>query len=238
MFTLQKKWQELFLRLSAEFAIVVLGVTIALWADSWVANRGDREEEIARLHALQDNVTETLEDLRDERDNAVDAAGALRQLTSQLELPAEQLRLLLRFGFLYGATFSPELNVYDDLKNSGELALLTNRDLRRSLATMDSRLEVLEMAQSDLTSVQQLEIDSYAMDHTNLRLFFGDDVGLDWVAVDKEHDFKFISDIHFQNRILFKLDLVTTLVHSFGEAEAVLIKVQQAIAMQLGGEEQ
>lgn len=47
MFASQKKWHELAIRLVAELAIVVLGVSIALWADSWVASRSDRLEEIA-----------------------------------------------------------------------------------------------------------------------------------------------------------------------------------------------
>ena len=116
----------------------MLGVTIALWADSWVTARGDHAEETARLHALRDNVTETLEDLRDERDNSTGAADALRKLVRQNDLPNDELKGLLRYGLLYGATFSPELNVYDDLKNSGELALLTDRRLRRALAKMEA----------------------------------------------------------------------------------------------------
>ena len=63
---------------------------------------------------------------------------------------------MLHYGLLYGSTFYPELNVYDDLKSSGELALLTNPELLRSLATMDSRLELMRIAQADLTAVQQL----------------------------------------------------------------------------------
>lgn len=214
----------------------MLGVSIALWADSWVTNRGDRLEESARLHALRDNITETLEALRAERDNAAEAADALRSIISGEEHPDEEWRMLLRFGILYGAVFSPELNVYDDLKNSGELALLTNRDLRQALATMDSRLAVLQLAQSDLLSVQQLQIDSYAMDNTNLRTFYGEDIGLTWTAVDRTRDLEFVSDVRFQNRMVMKLDLVSELLMRFSDAEAALADANQAIATQLSSD--
>ena len=237
MMTLRKNWRELFFRFSAEFAIVVVGVTIALWADSWVSDRGDREQEFARLRALQDNLTETLDSLRMERKNASGGADALRELVTSQEIPGEELRQLVRFGVLYGPTFSPELNVYDDLKNSGELALLTNRNIRRSLATMDNRLEVLQLAQSDLALVQQLEIDSYAIDHINLRVLYGDDLGISWVTPDMEHDFNFLSDMRFKNRVLLKLDLVTQLVSGFDKAEAALESVRQSIDLQLSNQQ-
>lgn len=228
--------QELLVRFLAEFAIVVVGVTIALWADGWVADRGDREEELARLRALQDNVTETLDNLRKERASASGAADALRTLVAQEDIPDEELRQIVRYGVLYGAAFSPELNVYDDLKNSGELALLTNRDLRRSLATMDRQFEELQLAQSDLALVQQLEIDSYAIDHTNLRVLYGDDLGIDWVAPDRERDFTFLTDLRFQNRVLLKLDLVSQLVSGFEDAEEALERVSKTIIEQIADE--
>ena len=61
---------------------MVLGVTIALWADGWVAKRNDHLEETARLYALQENVEDTLAELRGARDNAAGAADTLRELVS------------------------------------------------------------------------------------------------------------------------------------------------------------
>jgi HAMP domain-containing protein len=238
MATLSEDRKQIAVRLLAEFAIVVLGVTLALWADSWVTDRGNRAEETARLYALQDNITETLESVADERDNAAAAADTMRQLVQQRDIPQSELRRLLRFSLFYGPMFSPELNVYDDLKNSGELALLTNRDLRRSLATMDSRLSVLQLAMSDLANVQQLNIDSYAIDETNLRFFYGVDLGVDWIDDDEEADFDFISEIQFKNRMLLKLDLVSQLVIRFDDAEAALENVQQDVAAQLVTDQQ
>ena len=97
MLALGKNWRQPLVRLAAEFSIVVLGVTIALWADSWVAQRKDHAKEIVRLHALLDNVKETLADLRDERNNSTGAAGALLSLVSRSEVTDEELRGQLRY---------------------------------------------------------------------------------------------------------------------------------------------
>ena len=132
MANLHNNWRELSARLIAEFAIVVLGVTIALWADSWGTARGDHAEETARLYALRDNVTQTLAIVRDERDRSTGAVDALRKLVNQNEFPLDELRDLLRYGLLYGPTFSPELNVYDDLKNSGELGQKVMKAIAKS----------------------------------------------------------------------------------------------------------
>ncbi len=161
------------------------------------------------------------------------AVEALRNLSLRESLPADELRNILRYGLLYGPTFSPELNVYDDLKNSGELALLTNRSLRRSLARMDSRIEAMLMTQSDLTSVQQLDIDSYIIDRIELRQIYGNDLGLDWIPIDTEQILLFMSDIRFQNRILLKLDLVTQLDNNFSKVATALEEVGQRITIQL-----
>jgi len=226
-------WQELSVRLSAEFAIVVLGVTVALWTDSWVADRADREEEIRRLRALQDNIAETLTDIREERESISSAADALHSLLSIQKTPTVQHIEDLGYGLLYGPVFTPELNVYDDLKHSGELALLTNGDVRRSLAKMDSRLGILQLAMSDLSNVQQLEIDSYIVNETEMRFFYGKHIGIELKTVDKESDLGFTSDIRFQNRVLLKLDLISELETRFEDAESALEEAYRTIVAQL-----
>ena len=233
MVDLRKNWRELSVRLIAEFAIVVLGVTIALWAGSWVTAREDRAEEIMRLHALQDNVTTTLADLHDEIGNSTGAVDALRKLVGQSELPDDEIRGLLRYALMYAPNFSPELNVYDDLKNSGELALLTDRRIRRALARMDAQLKRFQLAQVDLASVQLLDIDSYLIDEIDLRPLYGTDLGLEWTTVDGRRDFEFVSDTRFQNRVLLKLDLVSAIQSGLTDVEVALVEVQQTIGMLL-----
>ena len=228
-------WRGNLGRLGAEFFVVVLGVTIALWADGWVAERNERAVENARLVALQDNVSVTLVDLRIARENARGAAAALRELLSsqQYDRQDNDVKELLRYGLTYGPSFFPELNVYDDLKNSGELALLTNSEVRRSLASMEARLELVHFAQTDLITVMQLNFDSYLITQIDLRWLYGPLIGLANVAEDSEFDLGFTSDREFQNLLVFKLDLVEQIDAAYQEAEDALMTVQQTIASQL-----
>ena len=229
-------WRRILGRLAAEFSVVVLGVTIALWADGWVAERSDRAIEAARLSALQDNVNVSLARLREARDNAEGAAAALRKLAllEHRDRPEGDVKELLRYGLLYGPTFYPELNVYDDLKNSGELALLTNPELRRSLATMDSRLEFMRFAQVDLAAVQQLNVDSYMINQLDLSSFYGSVTGLDNVTEASKTDLGFTSDMKFRNIVLHKLDLVTQVEVAFQNLANALEAVQQSIVTSRG----
>ena len=186
--------------------------------------------------ALLDNVDVSLADLRSTSDDATEVADILRKLTAlrEYDLPAAEMQSLLLSGLLYGPSYSPELNVYDDLKNSGELALLTNPDLRRALARMESRLRLIELAQSDFAAVQELSIDSYIIDHIDMRLVYGFSLGTDYVVGDVDKILEYTSEIQFQNRILLKLDLVTSIETDYSNMESALLDVQGIIKSQLG----
>lgn len=226
----QSRLSQLGLRLVAEFAIVVLGVTVALWADGRVTEQHQRETEAARLAALDDNLRSTLTGLRQEQESAEGAARALRRLVSigPEELTGEELHEALLYGFLYVPTFQPELNVYEDLKNSGELALLTEPKLRRSLAVMDARLQALRAAQADIETVQQLNLDAYLLARVDLRSIMGDFLDLDGVDP-SEADLSFARTLEFRNLAIFKLDLIVQIAKEFEEAEGALTAVHQLV---------
>lgn len=221
-------------RLLAEFAVVVLGVTIALWADGWAAERRERTVEIARLRALQDNITQTLAALDAAREEAKGAGAALRELVARSEWTSEELQAAVMYGATYGPTFTSEMDVYEDLKSSGELALLTDPDVRRALSAVESRIETVEASQADLSFVQQLNLDTYLMDRTDLRPLFREWLDLEDAFSDVEPDFDFVTDREFVNRALFKLDLVRYLDDEYAGAEHALVAARQAIDRQLG----
>lgn len=225
-------------RLAAEFCVVVLGITTALWADGWVAARADRAVEAARLVALYDNVSVTLEELHSAQTAAADASEALRQLVSldQANVDDAEVERLLLSGFFYLPEFFPELNVYDDLKNSGELALLSDPELRRSLSAMEAILERVALAQADVATVQQLNFDPYLMSRVDLRGILGRYLGLDGMPELSSIRLDLTADVEFWNLTLFKLDLVDGVESQFGRAETILVAIQKSIATQLNDE--
>ncbi len=220
---------------AAEVALIFLGVTIALWADAWVGEQRDVQRESARLTALYADTEDTLEALSTAHTQASGAATALRKILGLQPPyePYEEILGLLRHGLLFGLTFHPEMSVYDDLKSSGELALLTNPELRRALSNMDSGLERLRLTQSDLTTVQQLNVDSYMVDHMDLVSFYGELTGLDQASDAPRSDLEFLGDREFLNRVVLKLDLVTQLEAALAETESRVQAVKALIESQL-----
>ena len=165
--------------------------------------------------------------LTEERESLSGAALALRRLSiGQGDMDGAEYRQMIMNGFLYVPTFTPELNVYEDLKNSGELALLTDPELRRSLATMDARLEGLHAAQSDVETVQQLNLDAYLIARVDLGSLMGNLLDLDDVDPGQA-DLSFTATREFRNLSIFKLDLIVGVEKEFELVEAALTAVQQ-----------
>lgn len=220
---------------AAEVALIVVGITIALWADALIGERRDAQRENARLTALYADAESSLAAISKLHQETSDAAVALRKIL-RLQPPYEsdeQILDVLRHGLLFGLAFHPEMSVYDDLKNSGELALLTNPSLRQSLSSMEAGLEQLRLTQADLTTVQQLNIDSYMVDHMDLNFFYGELTGLKQVNDGSMVSYEFISDREFRNRVLLKLDIVVQLEMVIKEAKSRVQKVKHSIEAEL-----
>lgn len=219
---------RLFARLSAELGIIVLGVLIALWADGCVAERADRAAEANRIEALRDNVTATRDRLHRALDESSSAREALAATARWTEASAVADRAdLVEAGLLYGPSFTPELNVYADLKNSGELALLRSADLRQALARMDAAFEQLELLQADLVLVQQLNFDPFVIRELDLGPALGPVVGLEDLPANgaaPDPDLRVL-----RNLALFKLDLVEQEIRSYRAALEALDAVEEAM---------
>lgn len=222
-------------RLFAEFVVIVLGVWIALWAEGWVAERNNRAVEAARLRALSENIHQTLEAVRSEQENAAGASQALRELISLSEVSNDHSGILgaLSYGLLYVPAFTPELNVYDDLTSSGELALLTNPGLRQALSAMEATLRGVADAQFDISTVQQLNFDRYLLNSVDLRPILGPMLDLPDLAAAPPSDFEFIITTEFRNLALFKLDLIVQTRDALEGAEERLSLVARLIEEQL-----
>ena len=221
-------------RLVAEFGVIVLGVLVALWADDWAGARGRADTERARVRALDENVQETLRALDRELLAASEAEVALRAILDvESDLSSDEFRDAVLVGFFYGSEFAAEVSVYDDLKNSGELALLSDADLRRALSQMDASLRRVSLAQADFVSVQQLRFDAYAAERMNLRVVLSH-LELPGSESTESVD-EFRDDPRFTNLVVFKLDLVDLMRSQFTDAQGALVNVVDQIERLAGG---
>lgn len=219
-------------RILAELIIIIAGVMIALWADSRVAARASRSTEGARLEALQANVHTTAAELHDYDERLERARHALRVLLASsrpnARPAADTLRAAFVLGFLDVLSLQPQLDVYDDLRSSGELGLLDDPNLRRALSAMQAARQDLASAIDDLATVQQLNFDPYLIRNTDMLLLFPDSTNAaasaypNWLA-------GVLSDREFRNLVVFKLDLIDVLDRAADRMDEAVGRADSAI---------
>jgi len=124
-----------------EFVLVVLGVLVALMVDSWIADRQDVQLRSEYLSRLADDLETDLQnfDYRIEFFTGVESFGlkTLDRLRSEEEQGVDAV-----IGAFYAAEnyeFDIIDNTYNDLQNTGNIRLLSDIELRMSLASYHSR---------------------------------------------------------------------------------------------------
>ena len=110
---------------------------------------------------------------------------------------------------------------------------MTNPELRQALARMDSRLQRLALAQSDLLTIQQINVDTYMIENLDMQTLIGPLLGIESEVAAVSPDFSFLSDREFRNRMLMKLDLVIQLEAELADAKVALEDVHEQIVAQL-----
>jgi len=152
------KWKG---RTFAEFALIVVGVLVALALEGWWSTLQDHRAE-----------SEYISDLYDEMERNVIALDGVGELRSEAEAALTQAAYLLETGqhldsaevfvvsLVRGGTFQtvPRItnSVFEDLRSSGRLRLIQNDKLRRSIMNHYGRLDAtllrLRRGQEDLRS--------------------------------------------------------------------------------------
>ena len=227
-----KKGRRLGGRLLAEFAVIVVGVWIALWGDGWASDRRDRALERVRLQALVENVQLLRTNLAAEAEDVGGAGDALRALIAGPRDDPAAIEAHFAYGLFYVSMVYARSSVYDDLKNSGELALLTDPALREALSEMEALLEGLQGAQRDMATVQQLTVDPFLIGHFNLYPVLSS-----FLDLSESGESSGVVDVldsdEFRNQVLFKLDLTTQVGAALARVQNQLDHVEQLIRAQL-----
>jgi len=124
-------------RVTAEFAIVVVGVLAALAVDQWREDRRDRELASFYLAALEDDLRADSAEITRVmlQAEAVQASAArLEAVTAAPSAPEHELSLLIDVGWLLmRLAYSPSSAAFEDMKSSGNLRVIANPELRNRL---------------------------------------------------------------------------------------------------------
>ncbi len=141
-------------RALGEFALIVVGVLVALWVNDWNQARQERARERADLRQLLSTTRENEERLRRAVVQDSNGLAATRRLLAILTdsaesstPPADSVGAWESASFRFAA-LSPLTGTYTALAGSGDLNLLRNAGLRAQVATYAGELggDIQEMA--------------------------------------------------------------------------------------------
>ncbi len=148
-------------RAAGELIVIVVGVLIALWADQWWADLQDQRTEKTYLAALTEDIDVTLTSLQRNLNSLSrlrDAASTALSRDSQHHDKDATLFGLALFEIDF---VDHRLSSYQDLKNTGRLALIRDKRIRDGLADVERMLEQVRAAQSDLIGLHHTVIDPF-----------------------------------------------------------------------------
>ena len=136
---------------SAEVALILAGVIIALAVDSWWTERQNRESELAYLQALmtdfQDNRQTLLDEIEVQKQIVAVGERILQLIEGGLSSEGEMAFFDQLDDLYYFREWAPITGTYDDLVGSGNLLLIENLEIRKELSAF----------QRDLSSIREFE---------------------------------------------------------------------------------
>ena len=149
-------------RLFAEFIVIILGVLIALAADTWRESRQEVADAERHLYALRDDMAESVTTLRSWRATRDSMEYSLVQLL-EMDLsaaPPDAVSARLYQGLFMIGNYEPRLASMRDLEATGEVRLLSP-EIRLGLAELGQRLGDFQKLEDDLIESQQGLIDPF-----------------------------------------------------------------------------
>jgi hypothetical protein len=136
----------LVLRFVGEFAVIVLGVLVALGVDAWSEDRDAESRELDLLQSLETDLRGSLEVLNRDNDSTLARVAtldwALRfPVDSRVPFPVDSL-IPVSSAANITAAYYPTLRTYETMIATGTFDLISNPDVRLALADVKSQTQV------------------------------------------------------------------------------------------------
>ncbi len=180
------KFSKYLLYAIGEILLVVIGILIALQIDNWNENHNRRKEEIGYLTALRKDF-ETAE-----RSFRMVMSGVQEQLEHNEQLliilsgpagsiPNDSITGMLRKSFIDFPFFGAhQVTAYEDLVNSGKLAILRNEQLRRALSEFEAA-SVMAKGFADQAAAQWArQVTEFFVRNFNVSSIYGRESAVNW----------------------------------------------------------
>ncbi len=155
-----------------EIVLVVIGILIALSINNWNEEQKIEKEEIIILNNLVKNLNKAKEQsdyyILKEKKLKQSLLIALGKNQNEPELSIKSISDSLFYELLWNFESNvPVINSYEDIKNTGKIAIIKNSSIRENLSNLELRIYTLDILVKDRLSVQQIRIDDIAVNHVN-----------------------------------------------------------------------
>jgi len=168
--------RSLSVKSTAELAIIVIGVLLALSADGWWVNQQERAEEAEILQAMAEDfsvseelvgdelniLSEILDDLKTLSEGS---AGGVAQIDDALFIK------MLHNGLWEVPVLTVQMSAYNEILGSGRMRLINDPALRRALAEYDQDFIAASARLSDVFQHQQTKLDPYLLSNFQMSQF-------------------------------------------------------------------
>jgi hypothetical protein len=141
-------------RLAAEFVVIVVGVLVALLAESAWQERGERIEEKQVLERIAEDLEADSTSLvvdRDWAELALSTARESREILAGRDTLAPATRLAILYAAATVRSEARFTRTWDDLTASGRVSIIRDPDLRRGLIDFYARMDQLDRDQDELS---------------------------------------------------------------------------------------
>ena len=222
-------------RLAGELAVIIVGVLIALSADSWIDIRQDRRTEAEHLRALSEEFDESLAGLDLAREYKLKQMAALQRLLSSSvrALEPDSLDAWIYDGVYVTRAYVPVLSALRALEDSGELGVIGDPEIRRGLALLGTRLEMVSTGYNEFLVYHQTVVDPFIATELPAIQLLGERNGLPSVSGDRP-DWSVLESDRARGILVFKLSLIGNYLRALEALDLQFETMQTLMSQRLG----
>ncbi len=210
-------------RIVGEIVIIVVGILLALAADTWMSEREHRQKEVEHLSAILHDLNKSLVDLRSAIDFKTQQIADIQLLLNvgAQGVESDVFREIFTRGVYVTSPYVPSLSALRDLEVSGNIGLISDPVIRRGLSLLNTRLQGADRSLQEYITFHQTDLDPFIARSLPVVGILSDYSGAP-VDVSGEDDWSPLDSDMARGLLVFKMSLV-----------ANYIKVLERLAEQL-----
>ncbi len=220
-------WDIPWKKLTIEGAFIVVSILLAFWIDAWWEGRQDRQNEhlvLTSLLAEFRKIRENIDDIEAYQVAILDSTRKLIQMTITPEIATEEeLREQLKTQLWFSSPSNFAAPVLNSVISRGDLALITNLEIRRDLTDWPARFKWIEESLQDDFNIHRSYVMPFYYEHVPMIAFSTSDAPRpgtpsyvwqsdDFDGVDSSVPLELLQNRELQNILLDRLGLLQEII--------------------------